>query len=63
MDYNDILNGMVDKRMNRAVFATPSFWYSAWVYAGQPDLMKLKNIDANDKLKKNQIIRPKRTHE
>ena len=63
LDYNDILNGMVDKRMKRAVFATASFWYSAWVDAGQPDLMKLKNIDAIDKLKKNQIIRPKRTHE
>jgi len=63
LDYNDMLNGMVDKRMKRAVFATASFWYSAWVDAGQPDLMKLKNIDAIDKLKKNQIIRPKRTHE
>ncbi len=49
--------------MKRAVFATAYFWYSAWVDAGQPDLMKLKNIDAIDKLKKNQIIRPKRTHE
>ena len=63
MDYNDVLNGMVEKRMKRAVFATASFWYSAWVDAGQPDLMKLKNVDAIDKLKKNQIIRPKRTHE
>ena len=52
LDYNDILNGMVDKRMKRAVFATASFWYSAWVDSGQPDLMKLKNIDAIDKLKK-----------
>ena len=30
---------------------------------GQPDLMKLKNIDATDKHKKNQIIIPKRMHE
>ena len=63
LDYNDMLNGMVEKRMERAVFATASFWYSAWVDAGQPDLMKLKNIDAPDKLKKKQIIIPKRTHE
>ena len=63
LDYNDMLNGMVERRMKRAVFATASFWYSAWVDAGQPDLMKLKNIDATDKHKKNQIIIPKRTHE
>ena len=63
LDYNDVLNGMVEKRMERAVFATASFWYSAWVDAGQPDLMKLKNIDATDKHKKNQIIIPKRMHE
>ncbi|MDG2165258.1 MAG: hypothetical protein P8K69_05890, partial [Flavobacteriales bacterium] len=62
-DYNDMLNGMVEKRMKRAVFATASFCYSAWVDAGQPDLMKLKNVDSTDKLKKKQIIIPKRTHE
>ena len=53
LDYNDMLNGMVEKRMERAVFATASFWYSACVDACQPDLMKLKNVDAPDKLKKN----------
>ena len=63
LDYNDMLNGMVEKRMKRAVFATASFWYSAWVDAGQPDLMKLKNIDATDKFKNKQLIIPKRTHE
>ena len=63
LDYIDMLNGMVEKRMKRAVIATASFWYSAWVDAGQPDLMKLKNVDAPDKLKKKQIIIPKRTHE
>ena len=63
MDYKNVLNGMVERRMKRAVFATASFWYSAWVDAGQPDLMKLKNIDATDKRKKNQIIIPNRMHE
>jgi hypothetical protein len=52
LDYIDMLNGMVEKRMKRAVFATASFWCSAWVDAGQPDLMKLKNVNATDKLKK-----------
>ena len=52
LDYNDILNGMFEKRMKWAVFATTSFWYFARVDAGQPNLMKLKNVDAIIKLKK-----------
>ena len=32
---------MVQRRMRAAVLAVGSFWYSAWVDAGQPDLDKL----------------------
>jgi S1/P1 Nuclease len=39
--YNKILNGMVERRMRQSVFAVASFWYTAWVNAGQPDLSKL----------------------
>lgn len=39
--YNKLLNGMVERRMRTAVLAVGSYWYSAWVDAGQPDLNKL----------------------
>ena len=29
--------------MRQSVFAVASFWYTAWVNAGQPDLTKLAN--------------------
>lgn len=37
-DYHTALNGMVEKQMQRSVLAIGSFWYTAWVDAGQPDL-------------------------
>jgi hypothetical protein len=39
--YHIALNGMVARRMRSAILAVGSFWYSAWVDAGQPDLNKL----------------------
>jgi hypothetical protein len=41
--YNEILKGMVERRMRQSIFAIASFWYTAWVNAGQPDLGKLTN--------------------
>jgi hypothetical protein len=39
--YQTMLNGMVQRRMRSAILAVGSFWYSAWVDAGQPDLNKM----------------------
>jgi hypothetical protein len=39
--YHRMLRGMVERRMRSAILAVGSFWYSAWVDAGQPDLDKL----------------------
>jgi len=39
--FNNKLNGMVERRMRQAIFAVASFWYTAWVNAGQPDLSGL----------------------
>jgi hypothetical protein len=39
--YNKKLNGMVERRMRQAIYAVASFWYTAWVNAGQPDLRPL----------------------
>ena len=41
--YNEKLNGMIERKMRQSVFAVASFWYTAWVNAGQPDLSKLSN--------------------
>jgi len=39
--YQDMMRGMVERRMRAAILSIGSFWYSAWVDAGQPDLDKL----------------------
>lgn len=41
--YNEELKGMVERRMRQSIFAVASFWYTAWVNAGQPDLTQLSN--------------------
>lgn len=41
--FNNKLNGMVERRMQQAIFSIASFWYTAWVNAGQPDLKSLTN--------------------
>jgi hypothetical protein len=40
--YHKMLDGMVERQMRRAVKAIADIWYTAWVDAGQPDLIKLK---------------------
>ena len=44
------LNGMVEQQMKKAITATASFWYTAWVNAGKPDL---STLDANELTKRN----------
>lgn len=39
--FDKLLNGMVERRMRQSIFAVASFWYTAWVNAGQPDLSPL----------------------
>ena len=39
--FNNKLDGMVERRMRQSIFAVASFWYTAWVNAGQPDLKNL----------------------
>ncbi len=41
--YNKLLKGMIERRMRQSIHAVASFWYTAWVDAGQPDLTKLSN--------------------
>jgi hypothetical protein len=40
-DYHRMMENMVERRMRQAVFSVASFWYTAWVNAGQPNLENL----------------------
>lgn len=37
-DYHRMMESMVECRMRQAIFSVASFWYTAWVNAGQPNL-------------------------
>lgn len=52
--YNDQLNDMAERRMRAAIIMLGSYWYTAWVNAGQPDLSKLENKEVTDSAKKAQ---------
>lgn len=39
--YHKILDGMVERQMRSAIKTVASFWFTAWVDAGQPDLKAL----------------------
>jgi len=41
--YDRRLNGMVERRMRQAILSVASIWFTAWVNAGQPDLVSLVN--------------------
>ena len=41
--YDEKLKGMVERRMRQAIYSVASFWYTAWVNAGQPELTRLNN--------------------
>jgi hypothetical protein len=41
--FNQKLDGMIERRMRLSIFSIASFWYTAWVNAGQPDLKSMVN--------------------
>ncbi len=43
--YDGLLSGMIERRMRQSIYAIASFWYTAWVNAGQPDLALLTGKD------------------
>lgn len=38
--YSSMLDGQIERRMKSAVISIGSFWYTAWIDAGQPDLSR-----------------------
>jgi hypothetical protein len=51
--YNQALNGMVEKQLRKAIVMTSSYWYTAWVNAGKPDLSGLDTPDQTERNKEN----------
>ncbi len=49
-DYNNMLNGMVERRMRDAIVTIGSMWYTAWINAGKPDLTDLYDKSISDSL-------------
>ncbi|MCY7410204.1 MAG: zinc dependent phospholipase C family protein [Chitinophagales bacterium] len=45
--YEKMLDDMQEKRMRAAIITIGSFWYTAWVNAGKPDLSDLKDSPAS----------------
>jgi hypothetical protein len=52
IDYDKMIEGMVERRMRAAIITIGSLWYTAWVNAGKPDLNRFKNKEISDSLKK-----------
>ncbi|WP_379093129.1 zinc dependent phospholipase C family protein [Pedobacter sp. UC225_65] len=57
--YQDKMEGMVEKQMRSAILMTGSFWFSAWVDAGQPTLKNLVKIEPTLEEKKQQELENK----
>ncbi len=49
--YDKMLNGMIERRFKQSVYAVASFWYTAWLNAGQPDINQLIEVDNTEKEK------------
>lgn len=45
-EYSDMLDDQVERRMKSAVHSVGSYWYTAWVNAGQPNLDKFLDLGA-----------------
>ena len=54
--YHNKLNGMVERRMKKAIITLGSIWYTAWVDAGQPDITKLTSHAYNKQVTKEEKI-------
>jgi len=47
--FNKKLDGMIERRMRQSIASVASFWYTAWVNAGQPDLKGLVKQQFSEK--------------
>ena len=64
-EYSKRLNNMQERRMKASIKAVGSFWYTAWINAGQPDLNDLKvsqETKNNFKISYSKKLKTKREH-
>ncbi|WP_316792460.1 zinc dependent phospholipase C family protein [Pedobacter frigoris] len=59
--YQQLLNNMVERQMKASILAIGSFWYAAWIDAGQPDLQHFKKNSAEPEDKKTEQLYQKET--
>lgn len=59
-EYNNMLNGMVERRMRQSIITVGNLWYTAWVNAGKPDLNNLRGKTISDSLKKAKLLEVER---
>jgi len=52
--YHERMNGMVEAQMRSSILKTGSYWYSAWIDAGQPNLKSLVKIEPDEQEKSEQ---------
>ena len=55
LSYHKRMGDMVESRMQQSIRMVGSFWYTAWINAGQPDLDQLKNEIDEEALKQKEI--------
>ena len=52
--YQDMLDGMIERRMRSSIISVGSFWYTCWMNAGQPELDKMEKKELSEEEKKEQ---------
>lgn len=56
LEYSKRMNDMVEERMRAAILSIASYWYTAWVNAGQPNLDSFDNKIKKEILERNSAI-------
>lgn len=51
--FNESLNGMVEHQLQLSIYNVASYWYTAWVNAGKPDLISLDDPHLTKQNKEN----------
>jgi hypothetical protein len=59
--YHTQLNGMVENQMKKSILCIASFWYTAWVDAGQPDVnTMIPNMSDEERKEKTELLKLER---
>ena len=62
-EYSKMLDGQVERRMRESILGVGSFWYTAWVNAGSPDLDKIGDFKESEEFKKQEAAEKKKYQE